>query len=45
MNFCAPNPGYTVITNILSINPYFVKDISYFGTSVAGFMLTPVLIL
>ncbi len=45
INFCAPKPGSTVITNILSMRPSLARSINYAGTGVAGLILTPVEIL
>lgn len=45
INFCAPKPGYTVITRILSISPSLARSIKIFGTGVAGLILTPAAIL
>lgn len=41
INFCPPKPGYTVMTNSLSISPYLANSIKLLVTKVLGLMLTP----
>lgn len=45
MNFCAPNPGSTVMTNILSMSPYLLSSTKVYGRGVPGLILTPAAIL